>query len=234
MQELFDEFQGTFEKNLDRAIEMANQLADSPYAAEAWDEISKETERLLCEEYSDPEKVDELERRRGLVTEGAILAVKLIPVYDPEKKQVRTFSGFARDMVSGNADLEGSDLAEDPVRCTTLMLLDSDYLEYAKIIQTSDGRWISMKEALATGYMTTEVDAANSDYLAAKNAYVSGDSDYVEKHLTSFSSRIRAVNEGSNSNRQLWLLPIGVVAIVGVVSIGLLVKRNARKQETVA
>jgi len=162
------------------------------------------------------------------VTEVAITAIKLIPVYDPERRQVRTFGGFATDLVNESPALAGSDLAEDPVRCAALLLLDSDYLSYAKIIKTNDGKWISIEEAMALGYKTNEVNAANSAYLQAKNAYALGDSELVEANMKNFCSKIQEIN--SNQNYLLWLLPIGLIA----GAVGIVVYRKKTKKEEVA
>lgn len=222
------DFQEKIREDVDSAIEMAR---NAPYISESWDRISIEKERQLCEDYDDPAKVGELERRRGLVTEVVITALKLMPVYDPELGQVRTFSGFAADLMNESSALAGSDLAEDPVRCAALLLLDSDYLSYAKIIKTNDGKWISIEEARVLGYKTNEVNAANSEYLQAKNAYVRGDSELVESHMKNFCSKIQEINSSQNlGSYLLWLLPIGL--IVGVV--GIVVYRKKTKKEEIA
>ena len=221
-------FKEELENDLDSAIEMARDL---PYVSESWDLISGEKKRQLCEDYNDPAKVGELERKRALLTEVAITAIKIMPIYDPERRQIRTFSGFATDLVNENPALAGSDLAKDPVRCAVLLLLESDYLRYAKIIQTNDGKWISIEEAMALGYKANEVNTAKSDYLQAKNAYAHGDSGLVEKHLSDFSSKVQAINNRSPFDSS-WLLPSAVISIAGIVSMALLIKRKGRKDES--
>jgi len=224
----WENFREKLEEDLGSAIEMAR---NTPYLSESWDSISQEMERQLCEDYDDPAKVGELERRRGLVTEGAIIAIKMIPVYDPRRRQVRTFGGFAVDLVNGSSALAGSDLAEDPVRCAALLLLDSDYLSYAKIIKTNDEKWISIEEAKILGYKTNEVNAANSAYLQAQNAFALGDSELVESHMKTFCSAIQEINSSQNQGLyliiMLWLLPSGL--IIGAV--GIIVYRNKTKED---
>ena len=204
--------------DIERAIEMTKEIS-GPYRREAWSIIEAEKRRQLCDEYNDPAKVGELERKRGFLTEGIIVAVKLFPVYDEEKGKIRTYDGLARDMVNQTPGLEGSDLAKDPVRTAALMLLDSDYLMYAKTIQTPNGRWISIREAQEFGYHTAEAVEAGSEYQKARLAYMAGDAPRVEKYMKKFASTVMQLNiEKDTSAMQfdpLWILPFGVIAIGG-------------------
>lgn len=223
--EEWERFKEELENDLDSAIEMTR---NAPYVSESWDLISQEMERQLCEDYNDPSKVSELERKRGLFTEVAIITIKMMPIYDPERRQIRTFSGFATDLVNESPALAGSDLAKDPVRCAGLLLLDSDYLLYAKIIKTNDGRWISIEEAGVLGYKTNQVDAARSECLQAKNAYANGDSELVETHVKNFCSKIQEINTNQNFDL-LWLLSVGL--IIGAA--GMLVYSKKTKKEEI-
>jgi hypothetical protein len=204
--------------DLEQAIDMAKEIS-GPYRQEAWNIIEAEKRRQVCSQYSDPTRVGALETKRRLLTEGIILAIKLLPYYDEEQGKIRTFDGFAREMVNQTPGLAGSDLAKDPVRCAALMLLDSDYLMYAKIIQTPNGRWISLREAQESGYHTAEAVAAISEYEEARRAFALGDSQRVEICMKEFSSGVVGLNRERDASGiqfdPLWVLPFGVIAIIG-------------------
>lgn len=208
----------TAASNLEQAVALAKESSGT-YRREAWSVIEVERRRQLCSEYNDPAKVGQMEKKRGILTEGAIAAIKLFPVYDEKSGQIRTYDAFARDMVNQTPGLAGSDLANDPVRCTALMLLDSDYLMYAKIIQTPNGKWISIREAQECGYRTEEAVAAGSDYEKTRLAYASEDPERVEKYAKRLSSDITRLNIETDAPPfqfdPLWILPFGVVAIIG-------------------
>lgn len=212
------QIKATATSNLERAVALAKDSSGT-YRREAWSVIETEKKRQLCNEYNDPAKVGQMERKRGVLTEGAIAAIKLFPVYDEKSGKIRTYDAFARDMVNQTSGLAGSDLANDPVRCTALMLLDSDYLMYAKIIQTPNGKWISIREAQECGYRTEEAVAAGSDYEKTRLAYASEDSERVEKYAKRLSSDITRLNIETDAPSfqfdPLWILPFGVIAIVG-------------------
>jgi hypothetical protein len=184
-------------QNIQQAVEMAKQSTGT-YGEQAWSVVSLEAQRNLCSKYTDPETVGLLNERRGLITEVALTAIKLVPVYDEEKGQVETFDGFARNMVSQTPALAGSDLGQDPVRCASLMVLDGNYLNYAKIIQTPDGNWISIEQAQTQGYRTSDVNSAQSDLTSAKQAYENNDSQQIDYYLTNFSSKINQINNNQS------------------------------------
>jgi len=210
--------------NVERAVEIAKEVSGT-YRQEAWTIIETEKRRQLCSEYNDPAEVGELERKRGILTEGTIIAIKLLPVYDEKTGKIRTYDGFARDMVNQTHGLAGSDLAADPVRCAALMLFDSDYLMYAKIIQTPNGKWVSIREAQECGYRTEEAVAAGSYYEKARIAYESGNAQRVEKYTKKLSSEITRLNVESEVPTfqfdPLWVLPFGVIAVAGATFVAL-------------
>lgn len=215
--------------NVEEAVSMAKEVSGS-YRREAWSVIETEKRRQLCSEYNDPQKVGELEKKRGILTEGAILAAKLLPVYDEEKGVIRTYDGFARDMVNQTPALAGSDLANDPVRCAALMLLDSDYLMYAKTIQASNGRWISIREAQECGYRTEEAVAAGSHYESARVAFEGEDSQRVERYMKRLSAEVTQLNIQTDIPTvqfdPLWILPFGVITIAGATYMSLDVEKS--------
>lgn len=223
------EFSQEVKDNFESAVEKAKQMT-GPYRREAFKILEQEARRQLCQEYSDPEKVSELERKRNLLTEAAIAAVKLVPVYDSESGQVHTFDQFARDLYSDIPGIEGSDLAEDPVRCVALMVLDSDYLMYARIIRAPNGEWISISEALAVGYKVNQVTSAVSDYNLAREGFRTNDSTKIENGMMSFASRIRAINESSQTSMigfdPMLLAPFGFIGMAA----GLFLKWDSRRR----
>jgi hypothetical protein len=212
------QIRATAASNLEQAVALAKESSGT-YRRGAWSVIETEKRRQLCSEYNDPAKVGQMERRRGILTEGAIAAMKLLPVYDEKSGKIRTYDAFARDMVNQTPGLAGSDLANDPVRCAALMLLDSDYLMYAKIIQTPNGKWISIREAQECGYRTEEAVAAGSDYEKTRLAYASQDAERVERYAKRLSSDITSLNIETDAPSfqfdPLWILPFGVLAIAG-------------------
>lgn len=109
-----------------------------------------------------------------------------------------------RDIVDLSG-LEGSDLAKDPVRFGALMLVDSDYIYHARLIQTPDGRWISIEQALNTGYETSEVSSLKSNYEWVKEGYKTNDSEKMEQGLKAFSSKLNELNRKSG------FIPLGIV-----------------------
>jgi len=226
------EFEQKVKQNFEQAVEFANSLTGA-YREEAFNILEKEARRQLCEKYSDPAEVGELEKRRDLLTEATIAAVKLIPIYDPESGQIHTFDQFARNLYSEIPGVEGSDLAKDPVRCVALMVLDNDYLMYAKIIQTPDGKWISMAEALSIGYKVNEVTSAISDYRLAQEGFVKSDSTKVNEAMTSFVSRINKINEGAKTSTMnldpMFLTPFGLITAGAIAFLGIHKKRATLK-----
>ncbi|MEM2566847.1 MAG: hypothetical protein QXH20_00005 [Candidatus Bathyarchaeia archaeon] len=217
-----EEFARKFEQKVKQSFEQGLEIAKSvtgPYREEAFNILEREARRQLCEEYSDPNKVGELEKRRDLFTETTITVVKLVPVYDPESGQVHTFDQFARNLYSEIPGIEGSDLARDPVRCVGLMVLDSDYLMYAKIIQTPNGKWISMAEALCCGYKVNQVMNAVSDYNLARQGYRENNPSKVENAMVSFASRISEINKESQTSETgldpLLLAPFAIITVSG-------------------
>ena len=185
-------------QNIQEAINIAKQTTGT-YQEQAWNIVSLEAQRNLCYKYTSSESVDALDLRRSLITEVAITAIKLLPVYDEDNHQLETFDGLARSMVSETPALAGSDLGKDPVRCAALMVLDGDYLQYAKIIQTPEGNWISIEQALAGGYRTSEVNSAKSTLTAAEQAYANNNARQVESYVVNFSSQINNINNFNSS-----------------------------------
>jgi len=167
------------------------------------------------------------------MTEATITAVKLIPVYDPESGKVHTFDQFARELYEQIPGIEGSDLAEDPVRCVALMVLDSDYLLYAKIIRAPNGKWMSITEALSVGYRVNEVMSAASDYNLAREGFRTNDSAKIENGMMNFASRIKAINEGSQQSLMsfdpILLLPFGLIGIAA----GVFLKWDSRRKRAI-
>lgn len=220
VEEFAREFEQKVKQSFEQGLEVAKSVTGS-YREEAFNILEKEARRQLCEEYSDPSKVGELEKRRGLFTETTIAIVKLIPIYDPESDQVHTFDQFARNLYNEIPGIEGSDLAQDPVRCVGLMVLDSDYLIYAKIIQTPNGKWISMAEALSCGYKVNQVMSAVSDYNVARQGYRENDPSKVENAMVSFASRISEINKESQTSRMsldpLLLAPFALITVCASV-----------------
>jgi len=204
--------------NVEQAIAMAKEVS-GPYRREAWTIIEAEKRRQVCSQYSDPARVGALETKRPLLTEGIILAIKLLPYYDEEQGTIQTYDGFAREMVNQTPGLAGSDLAKDPVRCAALMLLDSDYLMYAKIVQTPNGMWISLREAQECGYNMAEAVAAISQYEEARRAFAWGNPQRVEIYMKEFSSEVVELNNERDASAirfdPLWVLPFGVITIIG-------------------
>jgi len=231
-----EQFARSFEQeareNFEWAVEKAKNLT-GPYKEEAFNILEQEARRQLCEEYSDPVKVEELERKRDLMTEATITAVKLIPIYDPESGEVHTFDQFAGDLYEQIPGIEGSDLAEDPVRCVALMVLDSDYLLYAKIIRAPNGKWMSITEALSVGYRVNGVMSAVSDYNLAREGFRTNDSAKIENGMMSFASRIKAINEGSQQSLMsfdpILLLPFGLIGIAA----GVFLKWDSRRKRAI-
>jgi len=233
------QIRATAASNLEQAVALAKESSGT-YRREAWSVIEVEKRRQLCSEYNDPAKVGQMERKRGILTEGAIAAIKLFPVYDEKSGKIRTYDAFARDMVNETPGLAGSDLANDPVRCAALMLLDSDYLMYAKIIQTPNGKWISIREAQECGYRAEEAVAAGSDYEKTRLGYVSENPEKVEKYAKRLSGDITRLNIETDAPSfqfdPLWILPFGVVAIAGgtYIALGQGGAKPAKKDENVS
>ena len=192
------DFAAEASQDIGSALERAKQLTGS-YREEAFSILGTEAKRQLCEEYGSAEAVGELQRRRGFLTEATIAAVKFVPIYDEQEGQVHTFDQFARNLCGEIPGVQGSDLADDPARCAALMVLDGDYLMYAKIIKTSDGNWMSMDEALTNGYRTSEVTSAKSDLIAAQAAYRNEDAQQTQNYVNSFSAKVCSINEPVSS-----------------------------------
>jgi gas vesicle protein len=225
------QFEETAKQNFETAVEIANEVV-GPYKEEAYIVLEREARRQLCEEYSDPEKVGELEKKRNLPTEITITIIKLMPIYDPEKKEVHTFDEFARNLYSDIPGIEGSDLAEDPVRCVILMVLDRDYLMYAKIVKAPNGKWMSMTEALSVGYRTDEVLSAVADYNLAREGYKTNDPIRIENGIESLVSRINAINENANATvglDPLMLMPFGLIGTAAAIFLKLDNKKKKTK-----
>lgn len=188
------EFTETASQNIQQAIETANTVTGA-YREEAYNIISIEARRQMCEEYNNPAKVGELERKRRLTTEATIAAIKLVPIYDSEKKEIHTFDQFARDLYRDVPSMEGSDLSADPVRCATLMMLDSDYLMNAKIIKAPNGKWMSIRESQSVGYKTSDVSSAEDSYDLAREGYRTDDPNKIETGINEFALKINMINE---------------------------------------
>jgi DNA polymerase III alpha subunit (gram-positive type) len=184
-------------QDLQAGVNLAMQ-STGEYQQQAWNVISLEAQVELSNNYNTPQAAESLCAKRDLITEVTITAIKLVPIYDEDTGQVETFDGFASNLVSETPALAGSDLASDPVRCVSLMMLDGNYLNYAKIIQTPDGSWISIQQALTTGYRTSDVNAAQSELTAAQQAYQNNDPQQIETDLTSFSSTINSINNSQS------------------------------------
>lgn len=79
-----DQFEEIARQNFDLATETVKQ-ASGKYLEDAYSILEKEAKRRLSVEYSSAEKVGELEKKRGLLTEAFIFATKLVPVYDEKQ-----------------------------------------------------------------------------------------------------------------------------------------------------
>lgn len=220
------EISETAKNDWTRALAIVDQYTGT-YRRNLKDALYLETRRQLCNDYRDPQKVGELYKKRSLPTEATIIALKLLPVYNPETGQVQTFDAFSRDIIGQDSTVNGSDLAKDPVRFAILIMLDSDYLTKAQIIQTSDGRWISIAEAQVIGYRSTEAGQATADYYQAKRSYANGDSAQIEKNMKSFSSRIESINTQGFMFDPLWLIPAILVVFLAA---GIVINRRKRKE----
>lgn len=156
------------------------------YDSDLWTVLESDGQRLIVATFSNQEEIDELNKQRGLIDEGTILLVKAMPIYDSEEQKVTTLDKTARKFTAKIPALEGSDIGKDPVRATSLMMLETNYLLHAKIIQTNDQKWISIEEAITEGYEKEDVQKAKLVLKAAKLALNANDIDEVNVNLVSF------------------------------------------------
>ena len=148
-----------------------NYKINGKYDAQAWEIIEINTNRQILAYYSDQENLEELEKRRGLLTEATVIGLKIMPAYDSEEGLV-TLDNITKKQIQKIPALQGSDFAKDPVRASALFVLDPESILYLKIIETEDGYWISVEEALAYGYNEDDVRRAK---LAWKTAFFVAD-----------------------------------------------------------
>ncbi len=91
-----------------------------------------------------------VDRATPIAQELAVEGIKLIPIYDPDTGDVVSLDNYMRSMLSdmGGDALNGSDLADDPLRTGLLLMMDSDSLDTLRIIQDpASGEWISLEQA---------------------------------------------------------------------------------------
>jgi hypothetical protein len=127
---------------------------------------------------------------------GTVLAVRVIPVYDPVDKKWKTFDSLAIKMVKEIPIVEGTDIANDPVETFTLMALEDDYWLYAKIIPGADGKPLSIIDAAFDDrFYPGEANTAIKEFNAAKSAYLSGDMNETDDHLQRALSITADIND---------------------------------------
>jgi polyhydroxyalkanoate synthesis regulator phasin len=167
------------------------------YPSDALSTIEIDGRRLIIATLSGQEDVDELSKRGDLVDEGTIILLKALPVYDPDERRISTLNAMATKLVAKIPALEGNDLQKDPVRTVSLVMLETDYLFYAKIILTEDERWISIDEAVTQGYGGEDTKNAKLLLTAAKTALtVAGKNPKeLDRNLIEFIGIVLEVSE---------------------------------------
>lgn len=163
------------------------------YDSQAWNIVENNMERQLIAYYADETNVDELEKRRGLVDEATITAVQIFPTYDPDVGIV-PLDYTAKKFVNKVPSLKGSDLSEDPVRATALIVLEPEFILHIDIIKTKDDHWISLEEASTYGYKTEDIEKAK---LAIKTLdFISDSKDMTDPNqkISEFFEIVEGIN----------------------------------------
>ena len=212
--------------NLQLAVQMA-ESSSGPYSVSAWNIISDEAEGEFLANYSSAQQTAILTSRQPILTEGTILAMRLVPIYNSTTGQLVPFDTVARRWVAAEPAIAGSDLGKDPIATATLMVLNSNYIEYAPIIQGPDDNWISMRQAMAIGYRTDEVQKASTDFASARQAYTEANSQQMETGVEAFSNDIQTLNTPQPwlSDSLIYTIAL-VILVVGIVA-GLFLRRSA-------
>ena len=188
-------------ENLDRKLDDLGKIKSEQefiwrdYDSDLWIVLESDGQRLMVATFSNQEEIDELNKRRSLLDEGVILLVKAMPMYDYEEKKVSTLDKAAKKFTAKIPDLEGSDIGTDPVRATSLMMLDTEYLLHARIIQTTDEKWISVEEAITTGYEKEDVKKAKLFLKAARIALNAGNVSEININLVNFVEIIFEISQ---------------------------------------
>jgi len=171
-----------------------------------WNEYRSDIEMLLDEfltrqmiaTFSNQKEIDALNQNRGLVSEATCFVFKAIPVYDSKENKPMTLDEAATNLVDKVPALKESDVGKDPIRFSCILLVDSDYLLYAKIIKTPDEKWISIEEASALGYKTNEINQAKIILKSIDLAKNIRNPAMVDQNIIEFASIVNEINNNYN------------------------------------
>ncbi len=219
----------------DSTSDFVNLFGIQTYSKNSWDIIAEDLGKYITEKEFSENELNSLDKRRGLITEASITSLKIIPVYDIEDNQVKTLDQMMREMVGNNPYIGESDLAKDPLRTGALLLFDNDYMNYGKIIPTTDGTYMSIEEAYQSGYNTEEIENVREDYAKVVYTYAKGDPEELENDITVFQQHLSSLTPIPRQTvpfSTMYMI-IALISIILIVTIVVIVvkKRKKRKME---
>lgn len=162
--------------------------------------IKKQILNNILDEYAQEDKISKSKARLSLLDKATIINLKKLYVYDLEKDKPVKLEDLSREYVQKMPELRGSEIANDPLETTSVLICDPNYLLYADLIKTKDGKWISIDDASNLGYKKKEVKELKSLLRTVSLAKDMSNPSKIDKNIDRITSLIEKIN---NEKEQL-------------------------------